>query len=52
MTEIKNHIGYSDRNTVMRFINGLLSSGDLSRYIPDKPASRYQKYVSVRKKKE
>ena len=52
MTEIKNHIGYSDRNTVMRFINELLASGDLSRKIPDKPSSRYQKYVSVRKKKE
>ena len=41
------YLNMKDRKSIMSHINKLLEIGLLSRTIPDKPRSKYQKYVTI-----
>ena len=45
--EIMEYLNMKDRKSIMSHINKLLEIGLLSRTIPDKPRSKYQKYVTI-----
>ena len=46
--EILSHLGLKDRKNLMTYIKSLVDSGQLARSIPDKPNSRYQKYITIK----
>ena len=45
--EIADYLGYKDKRSVRKYLNILLSQGRIAMTIPDKPNSRYQKYVTI-----
>ena len=45
--EIADYLGYKDKRSVRKYLNILLSQGHIAMTIPDKPNSRYQKYVTI-----
>ncbi len=46
--EIKEYLGYKDRRTIMKILYPLLEIGRIAMTMPDKPTSKYQKYVTIR----
>ena len=46
--EILSHLGLKDRKNLMTYIKSLVESGQLARSVPDKPKSRYQKYITIK----
>lgn len=47
IVELADILGYRDRRTVRKIINPLLEQGRIAMTIPDKPNSRFQKYISI-----
>ena len=46
--EISEYLGYKDKKTVRKYLNPLISFGRIAMTIPDKPSSRFQKYVTIK----
>jgi hypothetical protein len=46
--EIAEHLGYKDKRSVRKNLNPLIKQGRIAMTIPDKPNSRFQKYVTIR----
>jgi predicted HTH transcriptional regulator len=46
--EIAEHLGYKDKRSVRKYLNPLIEQGRIAMTIPDKPNSRFQKYVTIR----
>ncbi len=46
--EISTELGYKDKKTVRKYLNPLIERGCVVRTIPDKPNSRFQKYLSIK----
>lgn len=46
--EISTELGYKDKKTVRKYLKPLLEKGCVVRTIPDKPNSRFQKYLSIK----
>lgn len=51
INEIREKLGYKSQKTLKRnYIKPLIEKGDLVMTIPEKPTSRYQKYITNIKK--
>ena len=51
LSEILSHCGYKSRiHFKNKILNPLIKNGDLSLTVPDKPTSKNQKYVAVKKR--
>ena len=48
MLEIAEELGYKDRRSARRVVLPLLDQGRLAMTIPDKPNSRFQKYITIK----
>lgn len=48
MAELVEYLGFKERRTVIKYLNPLLEQGRIAMTIPDKPNSRFQKYVSIK----
>ena len=46
--EIAGYLGYKERKTVRKFLAPLIEQGIIVMTVPDKPNSRYQKYITAR----
>lgn len=46
--EISDYLGFKDRKTVRKYLKPLIETGRIARTIPDKPSSRFQKYVTIK----
>ena len=46
--EILSYLELKDRKNIMSYIRNLVDSGRLARTIPNKPKSKYQKYVAIK----
>lgn len=46
--EISTELGYKDKKTVRKYLKPLLENGCVVRTIPEKPNSRFQKYLSIK----
>ncbi len=49
--EIDEHMGIKDRKTVRKYLNALIEQGRITRTVPDKPNSQFQKYVIMQIRK-
>ena len=47
-SEIAEHLGIKDRKTIRKHLSPLIEQGRIAMTIPDKPNSRFQKYVTIR----
>lgn len=45
--EITDHLGFKERKSASKYIRILLDQGRLARTIPEKPNSKYQKYITI-----
>lgn len=45
--EIDEHMGIKDRKTVRKYLNALIEQGRITRTVPDKPNSQFQKYAML-----
>ena len=48
LLEIANHLGYKDRRSARKLIDPLLEEGRMAMTVPDKPNSRFQKYITIK----
>ena len=48
LAEICDSLGYKDRRTATKHIKPLVEQGRLAMTVPDKPNSRFQKYITVK----
>lgn len=46
--EIATFLGFKDKRSVRRILNPLIEEGRIAMTIPDKPNSRFQKYISIK----
>ena len=46
--EIADYLGVKERKTASKYIRSLLEKGQLSMTLPEKPNSKYQKYISIK----
>ena len=45
--ESTDHLGFKERKSASKYIRILLDQGRLARTIPEKPNSKYQKYITI-----
>ena len=48
LLEIAEYLGVKDRRTVRKYLRPLLEQGRIAMTIPDKPNSRFQKYIAIK----
>ncbi len=48
LLEIANHLGYKDRRSARKLIDPLLEEGRMAMTVPDKPNSRFQKFITIK----
>ena len=45
--ELAEHLGYKEKKTVRNYLHPLIERGQMAMTIPEKPNSRYQKYITI-----